>query len=185
MAETLAFCASVPDVELYACPVTTHVAVPWFHTTQLQRATKAGVAAPIAEGPQPFCKYSWSGDSYIEHFDVGSAELYHGFGNTISDMHTADFAMPASMIDLYDDSVTWDYIHDWADSCFTEIRRVQKGYSFTPSNIMGGSKGLDVSLNTQRKRYRKCVWQNVKGVPHPVEVELPTDRTNQQYCTHH
>ena len=88
VAETLAFCASVPEVELYACPVTTHVAVPWFHTTQLQRATNAGVTAPIAEGPQPFCKYWWTGQSYVEHFDVGSADVYHGFGDTRAGIQT-------------------------------------------------------------------------------------------------
>ena len=44
--------------------------------------------------------------------------------------------------------------------------------TYTPNNIIGGSKGLDVDLSTQHERYRKCVWQNVKGVPHPVEAEL-------------
>jgi hypothetical protein len=63
VAETLAFCASVPYVELYACPVTTHVPVPWFHATQLKRAKETGVKATIAEGPQPFCKYWWTGQS--------------------------------------------------------------------------------------------------------------------------
>jgi hypothetical protein len=112
VAETLAFCASVPDVELYACPVTTHVPVLWFQKTQLQRAQAAGVTAPVAEGPQPFCKYWWTGRSYIEHFDVGSADVYHGFGNTGNCKHATDFAMPESMLDLLDDSLTWDYIHD-------------------------------------------------------------------------
>ena len=119
VAETLAFCASAPVVELYACPVTTHVPVPWFQKTQLQRAKDAGITAPIAEGPQPYCKYQWTGISYIKHFDVGSADVYHGFGDTGYGAQTTDFATPESMLDLFDDSMTWDYIHDWADSCYT------------------------------------------------------------------
>jgi hypothetical protein len=77
----------------------------WFQGAQLERAAAAWINPPLAAGPQPFCKY-WH--SCEEHFGAGSADVYHGFGLARSGQHTTDCSMPASMLDLFEDNMTWD-----------------------------------------------------------------------------
>ena len=165
--EDLSFCLHAPDVITFESPRTSHVSVFWFEKVQLQRAALAGVNPPIAAGPPTFTKA----------FENGR-EVYTGFGPN----------MPESMSDLFIDPRSWDRINSWVQSYLTEISRVERGFRFKASNVIGGRTGVDMSIYAMRPEYRRCTWHQgglVNGVycataPVPVESTLPDHHTEIQ-----
>jgi hypothetical protein len=124
VSETLEYCKKSPDVVTYESLVTEHVPVLWYYEPQIQRSISAGISAPVASGPEPFCKYWHCG---TQHFGVGPADVYHGFGFSESSSHATNCYMPESMFDLFFDGVTWQNAHVWVDQAVAEVERVKRG----------------------------------------------------------